>query len=564
MNATFPLLTALTLGFSTPAMACGGFFCNNALPVEQAGEQIVFAVDSAAGQVTAHVQIKYAGSPGEFAWIVPTPGQPELFTSTDALFTALQARTRPSFWLEQVVRGECSYPSRDTGWNEVDDTVSDTQDNYDTGYAEPELGVTVVSTATVGPYDTVVLQANSSAGLLTWLQAAGYDLPNALDGVLAPYVANGQYFVALKLTAGADTGDLTPLGMRYRGNGAGIPVQLTSIAATPDMRLEVFLLGDARAVPDNYLHVTVNDAAIDWFNAGSNYESVISMAANEAGGHAFATDYSGSTSGLQGVLWRGQDAAVDALRGLDDPIAWAVQVQQVGLPPSAALLDVLLEVLPVPAAVTNMGVPPTAFYDCLSCYAEHIDASGFSGAAATAVLEARLINGLRDAQALVSAYPHLTRLTSSLDAIEMTVDPSFVFNHDLPQSVSQSRGATVEILCETLPTGGATTRDEARRRLQLADGRAIRLPSSDALDTQRRSELEAIGDLVFPAAILIERLGASGQGEILFDYRDQAAREAEAFGDPADASGCGCGLGAPGSGVFAMLTVLGALIRRRR
>ena len=41
-------------------------------------------------------------------------------------------------------------------------------------------------------------------------------------------------------------------------------------------------------------HVQINEAAIDWLNRGSNYSDVVSQAADEAGGRAFATDYAGS------------------------------------------------------------------------------------------------------------------------------------------------------------------------------------------------------------------------------------------------------------------------------
>jgi hypothetical protein len=47
-----------------------------------------------------------------------------------------------------------------------------------------------------------------------------------------------------------------------------IPIVPTSVAASPDMGLAVHVLGQSRAVPLNYLHVQVNEAAIDWLLYG--------------------------------------------------------------------------------------------------------------------------------------------------------------------------------------------------------------------------------------------------------------------------------------------------------
>ena len=55
------------LGLSPPARACGGFFCSQ-VPVDQSGENIVFAVDGTT--VTAYIQISYVGAAEQFAWIL--------------------------------------------------------------------------------------------------------------------------------------------------------------------------------------------------------------------------------------------------------------------------------------------------------------------------------------------------------------------------------------------------------------------------------------------------------------------------------------------------------------
>ena len=55
-----------------PAGACGGLFCGP-IPVDQAGEQIVFTMDE--GTITTYVQINYVGKAEDFAWVLPMPAR---------------------------------------------------------------------------------------------------------------------------------------------------------------------------------------------------------------------------------------------------------------------------------------------------------------------------------------------------------------------------------------------------------------------------------------------------------------------------------------------------------
>jgi len=269
------------------ALACGGFFCGG-VPIDQNAERLLFAFEDD-GSVEAHIQISFEGEAEDFAWIVPAPSLPELFLSSDDMFLQLAQVTQPSFIMTRREEGSCWDRVR-IGFANQEMSMSDSD----------SAGIDVISEQQVGPFDTAILQADSAEDLLDWLQDNDYDLPDSLDSALSPYVAQGSYFVALRLHNGEDVGSIEPIGMRYAGDKAVIPIQLTSIAATPDMRLEVYVLGEHRAVPDSYLHVKINEAAVDWFGFGRNYADVITQAANEAGGHAFATDFSGPTPQLAG------------------------------------------------------------------------------------------------------------------------------------------------------------------------------------------------------------------------------------------------------------------------
>ena len=90
--------------------------------------------------------------------------------------------------------------------------------------------------------------------------------------------------------------------LRYKSDLPMIPIILTSVAATPNMGVQVWMLGAGRAIPRNFYHTVINDAQIDWLTAGRNYNDVIIKAVGEAEGkHAFVTEFAGSPQVMRGV-----------------------------------------------------------------------------------------------------------------------------------------------------------------------------------------------------------------------------------------------------------------------
>ena len=208
---SFAAVAALLLP-GTSAFACGGFMCDQTQPVMQNAERIVFGADDQ-GNVDMHVQVSYEGPSENFAWILPTPGEPEIFLSIDTLFNRLALQTAPIFNLNTIEEGTCQF--RGGGGFPMSSEMTVTMDSS-VDDAPEDGGVTVVAQAQVGPYDTVTLQATSADELLDWLQTNGYDLPDDLDAALSPYIAESSYFVALKLLKDKDTGDIAPIGMSFR------------------------------------------------------------------------------------------------------------------------------------------------------------------------------------------------------------------------------------------------------------------------------------------------------------------------------------------------------------
>lgn len=544
------LLTSL-LGLATPAHACGGLFCNVAQPVVQDAERIVFDVDQATGDVDVHVQIFYSGPADEFAWVVPVPAAPELFVSSQAMFDSLAQRTGPIFQLNTVIEGDCApliNPPMAFGGNEM--AMAD-GGFYSSSYG----GVTVVDQGQVGPYETVTLRATSGEALIGYLQANKYDLPSDLSAVLDPYTGTEDgHFVALRLQKDRDVGDIAPLGMTYPGDAASIPIQLTSVAASDDMRLEVYVFADERAVPKSYFHVEINDAAVDWWNRGTNYPQVITEAANEAGGHAFATDYFGPSEQFAVDY----DFDTSRLRAVNNALDWIFEIARQGVPLNEQVASVIASHVDVPD-----GVDPINFVNCPDCF-EGWNRFDFDPIVATDDLRERVLEPLERFEDLFDRA-FMTRMTSSLDAIEMTVDPVFVLNPDM--SGKDKRVVQQRVADQVFECGFGRQMFRAPRRLELADGRVIDLPSQEWFSEQGTTEWEFLADLRAQNAQLVEQLGEEGQGSVVTDLTDDFYALTDLHNQQVRdlLRGCGgCSAGGGPTGGLALLGLLGVLMMRRR
>lgn len=556
--ATLDLLIA-------PAHACGGFFCNQYEPVDQAGEVVVFEVDEEAQETTMHVRVDYSGPASEFAWVVPVPANPDTFITTDLLFDELDRLTQPRF-LTRYDDGDCLQYG--------DSTTASSAGGYyytfataDTGSAGGYTGIEVVSTGTVGPYDQAVLRATNAAVLVDWLQANGYAVPDAMEPLLDPYTGADTHFLALKLTKGEDTGALAPLGLTYAGT-PGIPIGLTAVAATEDMPMRVYLLGERRAVPANWFHIELNPLWMPWLSSNyADYDDAVRRAADEAGGRAFVTTFSGPTDA---TIYDGQ-YVTDGLEAYTVPVDWFLALQGRGFQGNDELLDVLRQVVPAPP-----GVDETDFYNCTSCYTSEWAAleADFDSVEATAVLHATIVEPRERAQALLDDHSRITRLDTRISPDEMVVDPRFAFVADLAE-VGTDRWLDVRTDCEP------DTRDIVSREVELPTGHVVPV---DLTWSHPESQLMGMAGSV---ALRIEQWDDDGNYSVVADQSSELdALEADgttgggngsypgSFPTVPDGSvtddgttvegkgGCGCTTGGS-SGWLALLLAPLALGRRR-
>ncbi len=439
--------------FSVPAKACGGFFCD-ILPINQAGEQIIFRKDG--DQITTMVQIQYSGAAEDFGWVLPVPTTPELSIGSNLSISELELFTRPQFFLERT--GEaCAIPSLDNDSGRGGSNFEN--DNND---------IIIEDAISVGPFDAQIISGDDPAAVANWLAENNLDLTERGEELLTPYVEANMKFVVLKLRSTSDVGDIQPIIMKYESEVPMIPIRLTAIAAQEDMGILVWLLGENRAVPDNYLHVTPNYTRLNWYvgsqNAYVSYQNLITEAMDEAGGQGFATDYAGRLETLATSL-----TGSETFNNLSERLAVLTDAGFISEFWNSVFS--LSNQFPFVIPAFNQLLPLTngqnnnIYSDPLSLEAT-FTAQQLSAASAAlfTLLNESIIEPLNNSVDILDDDLYLTRLYTTLSPEEMTLDPTFVFNPDLPNQ-QITRNATLDAACTnegtrwTLTLGEGTGRD---------------------------------------------------------------------------------------------------------
>ena len=584
-------LAVLAVAIPARARACGGFFCNqpqnpNDLPVAQTGENVLFAMSRSGDrfQLEAHVQIAYKGPADRFSWVVPVDAKPELDVGSDQVFARLLQLTQPSFGVEWQTEGVCreppppppgpsygggSRPSAPGGGGNF------TQPPADPAPRPP--GVEVSFQGAVGPYDAAVIKStdpNDSKPLLDWLAENKYFVSPEGSKLIADYVREDKFFVAIRLTNGVGVNQIAPLVMRFQGPGPCIPLRLTAIAALADLQINLWVLGEHRVVPDNFFEMQLNEAALNWLpGIGRDYDEVVKKAANEAGGNAFVTDYSGPASIMKQQLFTSSTGyGLDRIARATTPPDALDAITSTGLPRDTRMLEILRVHIPEPEALKQMGIDERTFYNQLRSIWEKYQNlfAPFDGVKLAAALEAQFVTPLRKAQALFDGLPTLTRLRTFISPEEMSVDPTFVMNATLPP-VPLQRTAHAFVVCGDQQF----YRCEAPARLELPGGDVLWLRSQEdrsCASNRDPSGYQADVVMTLPALDIGWKRDEVGPGVARMSNRKSIEQTLAQHNAPvisfAHGDGCGCNLGGRGGGaagllVFLAFVTLGARARRR-
>jgi hypothetical protein len=572
-------------GLVKDADACGCFAPPDpSVPVVQAGERILFSMED--GNVTAHVQIQYQAQDGvDFGWLLPLPSVPVMSLGTDELFNQLTNQTQPKYRVNRVYEGNCSFdPSRFGGGGFG--TAAPNAAGGDQSEKGGDGGSPLVIQDSIGPYDYAVLKADDKTAMLEWLNSNRYFIPAGTDSVVGPYIRPGAFFLALKLKAGNTAGDLQPVVLKYKSDLPMIPLILTSVAANPDMGIQVWMLGKGRAIPRNYYHTVINDAQINWLTSGANYNEVIIKATKEAEGrHTFVTEFAGAATVMKNVLngpgrygaqkdLEAQTSEISFVDYLWDHGFGVANGQQNGGGPQpggrfgqnlpSQLITILGRYIPVPASFAAQNISAQQFYQNIDYYLGSYrmqrpqDFIGYTTnyqpvMMAMEIFE-RVVTPTLDAGKLFDQNAYLTRLYTTLSPEDMNKDPVFSYNVGL-KDIANVHESTLTYHCGFF---GRSNQSTTPATLVTESGWVLSFPYGTG-----NSNDYAVPPV--PASLRIEILSEEGAPQVV---TDNTGTIGDTLGR-AGGSGCAVSLGGRNTetagGLIALaLAAVGLIVSRRR
>jgi len=187
----------------------------------------------------------FKGDPKEFAIVVPVPTfleREQIHVGERAVLEHLDAYTAPRL-VEYFDPDPCQVRVMEERMRKMPAAPASAGA---ADAAAKSLGVTIEARYTVGEYDILILSAEESSGLETWLRQSGYRIPKGASEVLGSYIRqNMRFFVArvnLKEQSRLGFTYLRPLQVAYESAKFMLPIRLGTVNADGPQELFVFAL----------------------------------------------------------------------------------------------------------------------------------------------------------------------------------------------------------------------------------------------------------------------------------------------------------------------------------
>ena len=572
MSFSFALLTTM-LWPAGPAHAWGILLSRDGIPVEITEANALFIVGE--DSTTVHLKTYFDGASEDFVWLIPVPSTSKVELSHNDIFVRLNRETSPRYTLLSELPAFSSVPSgpwSDEAIKEQFGFVPDlpeltfaherNEECYNLAYKRffPiadvfDCPIRLCETVTVEymqereTHSTTIIKAQSPREVAAWVTDRGYESGRLDAAILQSYLEEDYAILAVEVTLPAHltssvfgVNQLQPIALTYAGDEIIAPLQLAASAGIISGKLTVWVAAEHRAIPENYLHVHLNQARLSWTSLYGlsfgwrgppyNYDSILSEAIAEAGHHAFSTEHAVERAARTDIVESNID--LESLRNpesLDTFMAdlWYKDMlprNGVGNPGGQLdlkLLQLLRQHIPIPDAVLEEikqkyngsderfhASAETQFYSFPNKYEdfyenEWFNFSGFVDDWVTYIHEpnAKVQQALMD-------RPYMTRLATFVFPDQTKIDPVFNFNPDLGQVNHLYNLARLGFECRGSEDGGDDISDLIAV-VGLEGGQIVRYEFGE--DTL----IVRYGDSEIPpaAAHRIEQLSTSGPPVII-------------------------------------------------
>ncbi|MDI1444130.1 DUF2330 domain-containing protein [Polyangium sp. 6x1] len=295
-------LSALLWAGSAEAF-CGFYVSGADAKLYNNATQVVLLRDGT--RTVLSMQNNYQGPPEAFAMVVPVPivlQKENVKTLVRDVFDRIDQLSAPRL-VEYWEQDPCDHP-RSRSWVQTERRASAEAPSPAGGGPGGAPLVRIEAQFAVGEYEIVVLSAEDSSALDTWLRQSGYHIPDGAEPVLRPYVQRGEKFFVAKVDPEKVKFDakgmatLSPLRFHYDTETFALPVRLGLLNSKGTQDLIVHVLAkNQRYEAANYPNLTIptnielNESALGAF--GSFYVALFDQTVAKKPG-AVVTEYAWS------------------------------------------------------------------------------------------------------------------------------------------------------------------------------------------------------------------------------------------------------------------------------
>ncbi|HEX7138621.1 MAG TPA: DUF2330 domain-containing protein [Vicinamibacterales bacterium] len=254
-RAVFGMVLASMVAWSAPRVLgfCGFYVAKADTKLFNKASQVVLVRDGDRTVMT--MANDFEGEPKEFAVVIPVPTflrREQIHVGEKSLVDHLDAYSAPRL-VEYFDQNPCERREYLSGMPLSAARASAAKDSS----RATALGVTIEAQYTVGEYDILILSAQQSSGLETWLRQNGYRIPAGASEVIGTYLKQNMRFFVAKVNLAEQTrlgfSYLRPLQIAYESPKFMLPIRLGMVNAKGPQELFVYALTrNGRVETTNY------------------------------------------------------------------------------------------------------------------------------------------------------------------------------------------------------------------------------------------------------------------------------------------------------------------------
>ena len=233
----------LTFTLASTAQAFCGFYVAKAdTSLFNQASQVVLVRDGNRTVIT--MANDFAGEAEDFAIVIPVPTMIEreqINVGDRAVIQHLDAYTSP-----RLVEYHDADPCNPVMYEMATSDAASPGARKELRHSARSRGVTIEAQYTVGEYDILILSAQESDGLVSWLDESGYRLPRGAARVVDSYLRQDMRFFVAKVNLEEQSKlgyqYLRPIQVAYESHKFMLPIRLGTLNAKGKQELYVYAL----------------------------------------------------------------------------------------------------------------------------------------------------------------------------------------------------------------------------------------------------------------------------------------------------------------------------------